>query len=171
MVRWAASVAARLSCSRMRFRSVTKRIMPPRSAKPSASLTVRTGRFLRPAKMARGRSPSDRLMNRIWPAFQALIAHGSVQGAAERIIAENADHERRVGGGKGFGRPIDELREVEQEHGLHLVFRGPHGLRGQPARHHEQRNEGKRPRRAAERRAQKCHSTNPYTPRSISRRV
>src|SRR3989475_11535747 len=61
------------------------------------------------------------------PPSQALITHRLVQDAPERIISENADHERRVGLGKGLGWPLDELRVVEQEHCLHVVFRGPHG--------------------------------------------
>src|SRR5256885_7924933 len=47
------------------------------------------------------------------PPSQALITHRLVQDAPERIISENADHERRVGLGKGLGWPLDELREVE----------------------------------------------------------
>src|SRR3989442_66012 len=95
------------------------------------------------------------------PPSQALVTHGLVQNAPERIISKSADHERRVGVGKGPGWPIDELREVEQEHGLHVVFRGPHGLRRQPASGHEQRSEGERPRGSGDDRAQKRPSTNP----------
>src|SRR2546427_2383320 len=46
------------------------------------------------------------------------IAHRLVQHAPERIIPEHADDHRRVGVGKRVSRPIDELREVEEEDGL-----------------------------------------------------
>src|SRR5882762_3766163 len=108
-----------------------------------------------------------------WVPSQALITHGLVQQTLERIIPQNADDHRRVGVGKGVGRPIDELCEVEEKDRLQLVFRGPGVLRRQPRAREEQHRERERPRlrRSGERRAQKRHSTSPYTPRSISRRV
>src|SRR5256885_890690 len=65
IVKCAASAASGLIWRRMRLLSVTKRIMPPRSANRSASLTVRIGRFLRRARMSSGAYPADRLMKRM----------------------------------------------------------------------------------------------------------
>ena len=55
-------------------------------------------------------------------AVDGLAAHDLVERCAERIAAEHADHERRAAVGKRGRRPVDELREVEQEHRLHLVL-------------------------------------------------
>ena len=79
-------------------------------------------------------------MNRIWhcaasaalshaphderPAIDGFALHHFVEIGAERIVAEHADDERRVGTREGRGRPFDEAREVVQEYRLHLVFAG-----------------------------------------------
>src|SRR2546427_5961240 len=109
------------------------------------------------------------------------IAHRLVQHAPERIIPEHADDHRRVGVGKRVSRPIDELREVEEEDGLQLVFRGPRGLRRearprpeiQTGREDPRHDSPQRAPRApsGDDRAQKRHAIAPYTPRSMLRRV
>ena len=79
-------------------------------------------------------------MNRIWQALDllrlaealhgermalhALALHRRIQLPAERIVSQDADGEGRAGRRKGLRRPFDELREVEEEHRLDLVFAG-----------------------------------------------
>jgi hypothetical protein len=58
----------------------------------------------------------------------APLAHGfsmddRVELGTERIGPENSNDERCFGAAKGLRRPFDELGEVEEEHGLHTVFR------------------------------------------------
>jgi hypothetical protein len=47
-----------------------------------------------------------------------------LQGSAKGIIAEHADVKRRIRIRERIGRPFDELREVEEESGLELIFLG-----------------------------------------------
>src|SRR5579872_469757 len=53
------------------------------------------------------RAPADR-----------LAAHDLIEGTAERVLADYADHEWRVFSGEGGGRPFDEMCEVEEKDGL-----------------------------------------------------
>src|SRR5690348_7815607 len=101
------------------------------------------------------------------PPPQLLPAHGLVEKLPERIAPENADDERRRRIGKRIGRPVDELRKVEEKDGLHAVLRCTPGLRRQPA----SPDRPEQQRRGCENLLQKRHSIVPYTPRSISRRV
>src|SRR2546426_262208 len=86
--------------------------------------------------------------------------HASPLG--EPVAAENPDDQRRLRVRNGLRRPIDELREVEQEDGLHLSLGGPRRLRPQTRGAYQQHSGGD---------PQKCHATAPYTPRWMSRRV
>src|SRR2546430_2366637 len=100
------------------------------------------------------------------PPPQLLPAHGLVEKLPERIAPENADDERRRRIGKRIGRPVDELRKVEEKDGLHAVLRGVLGLRRQPAAPPPP-DRPEQQRRGRENPPQKRHSTVPYTPRSI----
>src|SRR2546422_2813459 len=95
------------------------------------------------------------------PRPSTLPAHGGIEEVAERILAQDPDHQRRLRVRNGLGRPIDELREVEQENGLYLRLGGLR-LRSQPGGAHQQ---------YSGRDLQKRHATAPYTPRWMSRRV
>src|SRR5437870_2118047 len=96
------------------------------------------------------------------PRSATLSAHGGIEKVAERVATQNPDDERRLRIGNGLGRPVDELREVEQEDGLHLSLGGLPHLRAEAGgADHEQGG----------RNSQKCHATAPYTPRWMSRRV
>src|SRR5207245_11607657 len=95
------------------------------------------------------------------PRSPMLAAHGGIEKVAERVATQNPDDERRLRVGNGLRRPIDELREVEQEDGLHLHLGGLSRLRAE-AGGADQEQGG--------RDSQKCHATAPYTPRWISRR-
>ncbi len=90
------------------------------------------------------------------PHPDALATYCRIQEAAERVVPEDADKQWRL---RGRGLPIDKLREIEQEHGLQLILRGPLAL------HDQQRGDQDCDR------VQKCHCTVPYTPRSIWRRA
>src|SRR5438093_2498787 len=59
-----------------------------------------------------------------WPCSPMLPAYGGIEEVAERVASQNPDDQRRLRVGNGLGRPIDELREVEQEDGLHLSLGG-----------------------------------------------
>src|SRR2546430_1737503 len=145
IVRCAASAATGLIWSRMRLRSVTKRIMPPRSANRSTSLTLR--RSSRGPTDEEDVAPRDVVhaliaMDREGPGSASLPAHGGVEEVAERVAPENPDDQRRLRVRNGLGGPIDELREVEQEHSLHLDLGGPRPLRpeaGGPNQRYAQR--------------------------------
>src|SRR5213595_304968 len=50
-----------------------------------------------------------------WPRSPTLSAHGGIEKITERVATQNPDDERRLRIGNGLGRPVDELREVEQE--------------------------------------------------------
>src|SRR5712691_1653938 len=96
------------------------------------------------------------------PAAHRLTPDGFVQVTTEWIVAQDADDERSSGVGKGAGRPVDKLSEVEEENGLHLVFRRARGLRpetGAPRQQHDPTEET-RPEHASGG-PQKCHSTRP----------
>src|SRR2546421_6761017 len=95
------------------------------------------------------------------PRSPMLAAHGGIEKVAERVATQNPDDERRLRVGNGLRRPIDELREVEQEDGLHLSLGGRSRLRAE-AGGADQEQGG--------RDSQKCHATAPYTPRWMSRR-
>src|SRR6266566_3751668 len=97
-----------------------------------------------------------------WPRSPTLSAHGGIEKVAERVATKNADDERRLRVGNGLRRPIDELREVEQEDGLHLSLGGRSRLRAEAG--DTEQEQGRRD-------SQKCHATAPYTPRWMSRRV
>src|SRR6266540_23307 len=96
------------------------------------------------------------------PSSELLTADGLIEKALERVGPQNADDERSLGVGKGRRRPIDELREVEQEDRLHVSLGGLRRLRPHAGGAHQQQRG---------RDSQKRHATAPYTPRSISRRV
>src|SRR5439155_743691 len=89
------------------------------------------------------------------PPSYLLTADGLIEEAFERIVPENADDERGFGVGKGRGRPIDELREVEHEDGLHLSLGCPRRLRTQAGGAYQQQSDGD---------SQKRHATAPYPP-------
>src|SRR5712691_536161 len=97
-----------------------------------------------------------------WPCSPMFPAHGGIEEGAERVAPQNPDDHRRVRVGNGLGRPIDELREVEQEDGLHLSLGGPPRLRPQTGSAYQHQSGGD---------PQKRHAIAPYTPRSMSRRV
>jgi hypothetical protein len=67
----------------------------------------------------------------------ALTAHGFFQAGPERIVPQDPDHEWLVGCRECLSRPIDKVREIEDEHRLHLIFGGQ--LRGR-GRLQEKRN-------------------------------
>src|SRR5881275_2256442 len=109
IVKCAASAASGLIWRRMRLLSVTKRIMPPRSANRSASLTVRIGRFLRRARMSSGAYPADRLKEDVAlrdvvhsliamyekrPRSATLPAHRGIEEVPERVAAQDPDDQR-----------------------------------------------------------------------------
>src|SRR2546421_420122 len=96
-----------------------------------------------------------------WPRSPTLSAHGGIEKITERVATQNPDDERRLRIGNGLGRPVDELREVEQEDGLHLSLGGLPRLRAEAGRAHQKQGG---------RESQKCHATVPYTPRWMSRR-
>ena len=97
-----------------------------------------------------------------WPCSPMLPAYGGIEEIAERVTTQNPDDQRRLRVRNGLRRPIDELREVEQEDGLHLSLGGPRCLRPQAGGAYQQ--QGRRD-------SQKRHAIAPYTPRSISRRA
>src|SRR2546422_9815929 len=66
-----------------------------------------------------------------WPCSPMLPAYGGIEEIAERVTTQNPDDQRRLRVRNGLRRPIDELREVEQEDGLHLSLGGPRCLRPQ----------------------------------------
>src|SRR6266853_193687 len=72
------------------------------------------------------------------PRSATLPADGGVEEVAERILAQNPDDQGRLRIRNGLRRPIDELREVEQENGLYLRLGGLRRLRSQPGRAHQQ---------------------------------
>src|SRR5882672_3865254 len=96
------------------------------------------------------------------PRAAPLPAHGGIEEVAERVATQNPDDQRRLRVGNGLRRPIDELREVEQENGLHLRLGGLRRLRSQARGADQQQSRGD---------PQKCHAIAPYTPRWMSRRV
>src|SRR2546426_4223221 len=96
------------------------------------------------------------------PRSPMLSTHGGIDKVAERVATQNPDDERRLRIGNGLGRPVDELREVEQEDGLHLSLGGLPRLRAEA---------GGAPQKQGGRASQKCQATVPYTPRWMSRRV
>src|SRR3989442_67601 len=100
--------------------------------------------------------------DREWPRSPMFPAHGGIEEIAERAATQNPDDQRRLRVRNGLRRPIDELREVEQEHGLHLSLRGLRRLRPEAGGAYQQQGRSD---------SQKRHATAPYTPRSISRRV
>lgn len=51
-----------------------------------------------------------------------LASDSLVQARPKGIATQYANDERCVGRGKCLGRPIDEVREVEDEHRLHLIL-------------------------------------------------
>ena len=53
-----------------------------------------------------------------------LAAHGFLERTAEGILPEHADDEGRGRRGKTRGRPLDKLREIEEENRLDLIGRG-----------------------------------------------
>jgi hypothetical protein len=71
--------------------------------------------------------------------FHGAAVHGLFEGVAERIVAEHANDHRRVRVGKRRDRPLDELREVEEEDRLDLVLARDLDLcaRGRRGRQHE----------------------------------
>src|SRR2546430_3166950 len=60
-----------------------------------------------------------------------FAADGLIEKALERVVPQHADDERSCGVGKGCRRPIDELREVEQEDGLQVRLGGLPRLRSE----------------------------------------
>jgi hypothetical protein len=56
------------------------------------------------------------------PAADPLAAHGLVEVGAERVLADHADDERGLGVVEGAGRPLDELGEIEEKHGLDPIL-------------------------------------------------
>src|SRR6266550_3772148 len=100
--------------------------------------------------------------DREWPRSPMFPAHGGIEEIAERVGTQNSDDQRRLRVGNGLRRPIDELRKVEQEDGLHLRFGSLRRLRPEAGGTNQQQRGGD---------SQKCHASAPYTPRSISRRV
>src|SRR5690606_39623588 len=48
------------------------------------------------------------------PAFDGFAPYELGQCATERVVADDADPDRAVGGGKGRIRPLDETGKVEQ---------------------------------------------------------
>src|ERR1700733_8948943 len=51
-----------------------------------------------------------------------LPPHRLVQGMAERILAEHADDEGRIGGRECLRWPLHKLREMQQKNRFDLVF-------------------------------------------------
>src|SRR5712691_7321662 len=96
------------------------------------------------------------------PRAATFSPHGGIEEAAERVATQNPDDQRRLRVGNGLRRPIDELREVEQEDGLDLSLGGLRRLRFETGGAHQQQRGD---------RSQKRHVTAPYTPRWMSRRV
>jgi len=77
-----------------------------------------------------------------------LIAHGGFEGAAERVLAENSDDQWAIFGGKSLWGPIGELRKVEKEGRLDLVFSrdrrfGSGYRRGEPEQEQEREHASK----------------------------
>src|SRR5882762_3653288 len=72
------------------------------------------------------------------PRSPPLAAHRGIEEVAERILAQNPDDQRRLRVRNGLGRPIDELREVEQEDGLYLRLGGLRRLGPQAGDAHQQ---------------------------------
>src|SRR5260370_1270088 len=112
----------------MRFCSVTKRIMPPRSANPAASLTVRIGRFFKAASMASGRSAAGRLMNRMWPVLSSAppwVRRTTEGPAPARSSTTACSHEPPQQ--MRAGREYDALagRMLHKAHGQDTVGREP----------------------------------------------
>src|SRR2546430_2424938 len=95
------------------------------------------------------------------PRPATLPAHRGIEEVAERVAAQDPDDQRCLRVRHRLGRPVDELREVEQEDGLHLRLGGSRRLRPQVAGAHQQQRG---------RDSQNRHATAPYTPRWMSRR-
>ena len=68
-----------------------------------------------------------------------FAAHHLVEIVPQRVIAENADHERGAVAGQSRRRPFDEMSEVEQEHRFELGLRHRCGDTRQPAGEQQQR--------------------------------
>ena len=138
MTRLLARAAATLMRMRMRLFSVFRTMIAPRLSSPATSVTVRMCRPRSACRVRSMRGASLRPMNRMLQPrdlvgilespdgqrapLERLAANDVVDDAAERIIADDADDEGRGRRGVGRGRPFDELAEVEQIGGLHLVF-------------------------------------------------
>lgn len=75
---------------------------------------------------------------------------GRIEIAIERIVAKHADHDRLLLARECGGRPLDELREIEQEHGLDLVIAHRRRVRERRKQREQHRDDG-RPMLAARR--------------------
>ena len=64
----------------------------------------------------------SKALNRQPSVVHLFAAHDVIEVRAERIVAEHADRQRSALLGEDGGRPVHELREVEQKHGLHLIL-------------------------------------------------
>src|SRR6185437_11752806 len=101
------------------------------------------------------------------PPVYLLPGDRLIEGAAEGVIAQYTDHDRRALAGERPRRPVDELREIEQEHSLHLLRRrgGERTTSGEQASDRERRHGRKRCTAS-----QKPHVSRPKTLRSMALR-
>src|SRR6185312_8742371 len=108
------------------------------------------------------------------PAVDPLARDRLIERAAERIIAQHPDHDRGALIREGRGRPVDELREVEEKDGLDLLRRGPGTSRVRPGlRRPDSEQAGSDDQRRGcgpSPSSQKSHVTRPKTLRSIALR-
>ncbi len=159
--------------------------MPPWTAKPSVSPTVRTPGALSSARIAncpdalalRRTDEKDLaaacLMdfgnskgNQEHSGLDGLSLHRMLQRVTEGILTEDANIDGIGGASKRLCRPFDELGEVEKEGRLHLVFIEGLPLRGLDVRAAQQ--EGQAEPNDWFRRTQKRHVTFPNTLRVTS---
>src|SRR6266705_658774 len=57
-------------------------------------------------------------------SIDLLVQNGLAEDVIERVVADNADDERRVRRGKSFDRPFYKFSEVINKGGFELKFRG-----------------------------------------------
>ncbi len=70
-----------------------------------------------------------------------LAAQHIIKSGAERVVTQNADEDGAGRTSEGSGGPFDELREIEEEGGLDLIFDGSGALRGSRRRQGKQGEE------------------------------
>src|SRR6266853_3091452 len=56
-------------------------------------------------------------------SIDLFVQNGLGEGVLERVVADNADDERRIRRGKCVGWPLDKFSEVINKRGFELKFR------------------------------------------------